>query len=419
MKVLTYVLIGCLWEFIFCLQGKAQNLSLEGGEYRLETQNTPDRLPFYALKDERGTADFGRVVFMAGGSGWTYRWLLNDQESFEGEYAADSSWFAFSLQGNGVYSVVAEKAGVRPVSSGKFRIFYVHVPEFYVELHDVENCTEIKLTIENFVAPFYDNGGIPFYGTKKVNYLLSGKEVPWSFSDYQSPKWEIPVAAGPEDVRYSITITDRFGLDWTSKEAEYISVVPEAKFRVNPEEGEAPLEVEFRNESLNAQEFEWYLYKDTTEMPLQALSVEDSLVPERILTEEHPLYTYEHPGSYPVKLIVINTKGINYCSDTLYLSRNILVDSSLVDVPNVFTPNGDGINDIFRAKAQSLESFHAVILNRWGRKVYEWNDPQGGWNGKIHGKYASPGTYYYIITARGREIKTRKYTKKGSLLLIR
>ena len=54
------------------------------------------------------------------------------------------------------------------------------------------------------------------------------------------------------------------------------------------------------------------------------------------------------------------------------------------------------------------------------RKVYEWHDPEGGWDGRINGKYATPGTYYYIVTARGREKSNPpKYVKKGALLLVR
>ena len=112
--------------------------------------------------------------------------------------------------------------------------------------------------------------------------------------------------------------------------------------------------------------------------------------------------------------------GINQCADTVSLESYIVVDSSLVDVPNVFTPNGDGMNDIFKVKTRSLENFQGVILNRWGRKVYEWTDPQGGWDGRIHGKYATPGTYFYIITARGREKNNPpRYVKKGAVMLIR
>lgn len=408
------VLVG-----IMASPAKAQNLSLEGCEYTVETQNTPGQIPFYAVKNDNSSAASGRILFIAGGHGWTYTWNLDGVEHADGQYASDSSWFSIPLRGNGVYSVRAVKPGFSSLQSGDFRIFYAEVPEFGITLHDVENCEQIKITIDDFVPAFFEYGGVRYYGSKNVKYLLSTRQTPWSFNDYQSPAWEIPVEVSSKDETYFITITDRFGLEWKSDEAKYTSVIPEAKFNVDPKKGEAPLEVNFRNESVNAQAYEWYLYKDTLTMEQNLITVEDSLVTGRIYTEQSFTYTYEHPGSYNVKLVAINTRGANRCASTVYIDAYIQVDSSLVDVPNVFTPNGDGINDVFKVKAASLQSFHAVILNRWGRKVHEWNDPEGGWDGRINGKYASPGTYYYIITARGRETNAPRYIKKGALLLVR
>ena len=118
-------------------------------------------------------------------------------------------------------------------------------------------------------------------------------------------------------------------------------------------------------------------------------------------------------------MILIAENEVAGCRDTTR-AYYVNVVESLVDVPNVFTPNGDGKNDVFMVQALSVENFHGVILNRWGRKVYEWSDSQGGWDGRINGKYATPGTYYYIITAKGRERNDPpEYVKKGALMLIR
>lgn len=68
--------------------------------------------------------------------------------------------------------------------------------------------------------------------------------------------------------------------------------------------------------------------------------------------------------------------------------------------PNVFTPNGDGQNDVFKVTIKGATCFHGEIYNRWGVKIYEWGDELGGWDGIImqtH-KLASDGVYYYIVT---------------------
>jgi gliding motility-associated-like protein len=84
----------------------------------------------------------------------------------------------------------------------------------------------------------------------------------------------------------------------------------------------------------------------------------------------------------------------------------------------VFTPNGDGVNDNFVIKFWSMKSLEMSIFNRWGKRVHHWEsgDVQGFegtwtetvWDGRIGGKYASPGVYYYDVLGHGRDDKKRK-----------
>ncbi|WP_180327175.1 gliding motility-associated C-terminal domain-containing protein [Labilibaculum manganireducens] len=221
---------------------------------------------------------------------------------------------------------------------------------------------------------------------------------------------------------YVLTVTDECGRDYVSSMISSETYVVKAEFTVKPKAGEAPLEVEFTNESVNADDFEWFIYQDFDRIA-DAANVEDSLLVDGIITDEGPIaYTYLHPGNYFVKLIASSENVDGTCIDEFNFKAEgtpIVVDTSLVQVPNVFTPNGDGRNDIFRVKSQSLKSFSGTIINRWGRVVFSWKNPDEGWNGKINGKWATPGTYFYVITATGREEQKKKYTKKGSFMLIR
>ncbi|PCH71536.1 MAG: hypothetical protein COC06_00980 [Bacteroidales bacterium] len=223
---------------------------------------------------------------------------------------------------------------------------------------------------------------------------------------------------------YIMTVTDECGNKYLSDTISSETYKVSAEFSFKPAEGgEAPVKIEFENKSVNTEDFEWFIYRDFDRIADGATSVEDSLLVDGIITDEDPLpYTYMHPGNYFMKLIVSSDKGPETCTDEFYLKTEgtpIVVDTSLVEVPNVFTPNGDGRNDVFRVKSQSLKSFSATIVNRWGRVVYSWRNPNEGWNGKINGKWATPGTYFYVITATGREEQKKKYTKKGSFMLIR
>lgn len=69
-------------------------------------------------------------------------------------------------------------------------------------------------------------------------------------------------------------------------------------------------------------------------------------------------------------------------------------------IPNVFTPNGDGINDVFFITSSGLTDFNLFIVNRWGELVFETNDPNQAWDGTINGNKCSDGVYFYSLKAK-------------------
>ena len=72
--------------------------------------------------------------------------------------------------------------------------------------------------------------------------------------------------------------------------------------------------------------------------------------------------------------------------------------------PNAFSPNGDNYNEKFKAKeVQSIIEFHAAIYNRWGQKLYEWDDVNDGWDGKFNGRPVKDGVYYIQVKAKGSD----------------
>lgn len=126
--------------------------------------------------------------------------------------------------------------------------------------------------------------------------------------------------------------------------------------------------------------------------------------------EEHR-FSFTEAGIYKVKLTVIN----DFC--TFSDSVDITIVSSDLQVPDFFTPNGDGANDEFRVAYKSLKTFNGIIYSRWGRKVFQWTDPAKGWDGNINGRPAAEGGYFYIINAVGTD--GQEYYKKGDITLLR
>ena len=109
--------------------------------------------------------------------------------------------------------------------------------------------------------------------------------------------------------------------------------------------------------------------------------------------------------------------GVNKCgtgSDTV-LVKDIFCD---IWVPNAFTPNNDGVNDVFRALGNlgQVGGFGLSVYNRWGERVFHTGDKYQGWNGDYNGTQALLGTYAYILEF---ERGGKRYERKGSFHLIR
>jgi gliding motility-associated-like protein len=117
-------------------------------------------------------------------------------------------------------------------------------------------------------------------------------------------------------------------------------------------------------------------------------------------------------GSCCINLIASQPSG---CSDTITKCIDI-INQAVVVIPNVFTPNGDGKNDVFKVKSNGLKSLNCVIYDRWGLKMYEWDGINGSWDGNARTGIAPDGTYYYIINYTDQLDKT--ITEKGYLNLF-
>ncbi|RMG32089.1 MAG: PKD domain-containing protein [Bacteroidetes bacterium] len=151
--------------------------------------------------------------------------------------------------------------------------------------------------------------------------------------------------------------------------------LPAAEFSAN--RGPAPLTVQFTNLSQSGTEFLWEFGDGNTS------------------TEQNPTHTYETPGLYTVSLTVRNAGG---CENRLQLGTVEVLEPAEI-IPNVFTPNGDGIHDTYKVQLGSVEQYHLLIFDRWGKLVFESRNPADEWDGRYKGKEAAVGVYSYRIEA--------------------
>ena len=122
---------------------------------------------------------------------------------------------------------------------------------------------------------------------------------------------------------------------------------------------------------------------------------------------------YNGNGSFVVTLIA--TSGL--CIDTAIM--DILVNDGLsIEIPNVFTPNDDGINDVLTIKSTGVKELSLQIFNRWGQQMYEFTGTKAAWDGvNSNGNKAASGTYFYFVKATGFDDK--EITKNGPVSLFR
>ena len=129
-------------------------------------------------------------------------------------------------------------------------------------------------------------------------------------------------------------------------------------------------------------------------------------------------YTFMQSGTSYIKLYITFTLGNDTIQYELSDPFSVTASESVLNVPNAFSPNGDGQNDVFRVKEdyRSIIEFHGYIFNRWGKKLFEWTDITQGWDGQHNGSKVADGVYYCRIDAKGADGKVYKIRKAVTLV---
>jgi gliding motility-associated-like protein len=193
-----------------------------------------------------------------------------------------------------------------------------------------------------------------------------------------------------------------------TEDSIYVDVTnaPIASFTPSVTGGCSPLVVDFTNTSQNAVNFDW-VYGNGNAEYINGMGTQQE--------------TYTNDAT--VMLIAYDASN---CADTAYANISVepcgctdpnatnynpsatIDDGScffpvpVVIAPNIFTPNNDGMNDLFSLDATNAESIDLVILNRWGNVMYESSGPNPAWNGEApSGIMAGEGTYFYKYVATG------------------
>lgn len=209
-----------------------------------------------------------------------------------------------------------------------------------------------------------------------------------------------PLCFVPQSTTYTLTATDIITGCKAKDSVTIIASKPLAAFTPSVTSGSRPLKVLFNNLSKPASALYQWNFGDTN----------------LFSTEKDPTHTFENKGKYWVMLTVTDSNG---CTDTVGTGIDVFEQVNIF-IPNVFTPNGDGINDVFMAVYEMglVKEVKGSIWNRWGMLVHEFEMPaRKWWDGTSSGKFCTEGVYVYIFEIKG--IDNRIYKFNGTVTLLR
>jgi gliding motility-associated-like protein len=118
-------------------------------------------------------------------------------------------------------------------------------------------------------------------------------------------------------------------------------------------------------------------------------------------------------GEYMVNLTITTSNG---CESEM--EKQVIVHPDFaVYAPSAFTPNGDGLNEVFEIKGIGIKQYLLQVFSRWGELLYESNNLENHWDGRFNGEFVSPGTYVYTINYKS--MLDKDYTQKGTVTVMR
>ena len=280
---------------------------------------------------------------------------------------------------------------VSPDSSQLYVVRIENAPGCYrteqvlVKLHENPIIDSIRITPEtcgdeNGEVKVWKSGNAPF-----TNILGATSQSSGTFSSL----------VGDD---YNLEIVDDNGCSVDTTITVPIEIDVEAGFNTSPESGFEPLSVDLINTSQNATDYEWF--------------IDDSIWDNSVNTSAY----FDSTGNYQVTLYAYNNRP--ECVDSA--SFTIIVNDTIyARIPNIITPNDDGVNDVFTIDVRRAEQIEAQFFNRWGNEVNSAIQKSNGlqqtiplWDGKTsENKSVTEGTYFYTITITS--VTGKKYKFHG------
>lgn len=262
------------------------------------------------------------------------------------------------------------------------------------------SCTDTTyqpVTIFGAPIPAFSYIQDPCSGTVTfTNNSINATSYQWNFGGANSSNLTNPTFNFNKPGTYTVSLTAQPGFPCATTITQIIVVnYTEVIADFNYNNPQYTNDVQFINLSQNAIKFEW--------------SFGDGFG----ATTFEPAHTYSQMGEYTACLMATNVLG---CYDVICKKIKVDADWTLY-VPDAFTPNADGLNDLFFAKATNISKFSIMIFDRWGEKIFSSDDIMNGWDGKYRGKLVAEDIYVWKINFT--DIYSKSHEKVGHVTVIR
>lgn len=199
----------------------------------------------------------------------------------------------------------------------------------------------------------------------------------WLFGDGSTSSSEITshLFSQPGNYNVELKVEDIHGCKDKHTSVVSIYEMPVARYSYEPLNCKGIPEIRLINESEKGIQWFWNFYDGT------------------VSNDKNPSHLYKATGSYMLSLLATSEKG---CSDSV--SGELTINAEYFFwIPNTFTPNGDGINDVFIPVFGNISEYEMTIFDRWGNAVYKTSNPGKGWDGNVNNLKSQTGIYVYKI----------------------
>lgn len=290
----------------------------------------------------------------------------------------------------------------RYTSLGTYKVALNLVDTNYCNAPDADSA-RITIALNVATSVTQPAAGCAPYTVNFNNTTTGGQTYQWSFGDGSTATDIAPTHTYLLPGVYTVTLiasnTESCNKTDTASFTVTVSGSPTAGFSFTPVPALENTATTYFNTSQNATHYHWDFGDGTT---LNTVNIDTTVT-----------HIYNKTGDYNTCLIAYNNVG---CTDTVCHTVPALI-RPLVDVPNAFSPNGDGQNDQVHIRGYGIDKVTWNIYNRWGMLIFTTTDKNLGWDGTYKGVIQPQEVYMYTLDVQFSD--GQRYRKTGDITLLR